>query len=113
MTTTMRKGNHGWEAEDVLDFDGPYKLTIQTSKNVSRPGLLSRASVSKHANGMMTHSFGLGHGGDYSERLIMDPTKRCTEKSVAEQHAQAMARLPEVLAAARVHYEKFPIKAEA
>ena len=108
----VRKGRNGWEAENRFEFDGDYKLTIETHKDSSGPSsrLVSRASVSQHKDGMMSHAFGLGSGGDYSERLIVSAA-RCTEKSVAGQHAKALEMLADVQAKAKAHYMKFPVQA--
>jgi hypothetical protein len=102
----VRKGRDGWEAKSRFDFDGDYKLTIETSKSGGR--MVSLASVSLHRDGCMSHSFAFGAGGDYSERLIVRDT-RATEKSVAAQHNEALAMLENVRAAAKAHYAKHPI----
>lgn len=104
--TTMKKGKDGWAAEDTIDFNGQQKLTISTRKSSTSGTLVTRASVSTHSDGMISHSFALGGaGGDYSERVIVTPT-RCTEKTVAEQHAKAMQQIADIEARARAHYEK-------
>lgn len=104
----VRKGRDGWQAKDQFEFDGDYKLTIETHKSPGQ-GLISSASVSLHRDGVMSHAFGLGTGGDYSEQLIVRGDRRCTEKSVAAQHTEALAMLNNVMAAAKAHYAKFPI----
>ena len=110
--TTMRKGRDGWQATDTVEFQGPYQLTIETHKMLDRMGLVTRASVSEHTEHGYTHRCGMGAGGDYSERF-MQSSQRCTEKSVAAQHAQAMSRLAEIQERARAHYAKYPIKEAA
>jgi hypothetical protein len=104
VTVNAFKSKRGWEAKDVIDFDGPLKLTIHTYRMGQ---LMTYATVSKHADGSTQHIFGLGGGGDYSWRVVQTPA-RATAKTVSEQHAQVMARLPEIQALAKAWYEKHP-----
>lgn len=107
----MTKGKNGWNAKDVFPFDGAYKLTIETYRSPGN-GLLSRASVSKHADGFTTHRFGLGSGGDFSKRMLIS-TNRCTEGNVTAQHKAALDMLEQITAEAKAHYAKYPITEEA
>jgi hypothetical protein len=100
--TTLSKGKRGWQAEDLIDFNGQQKLLIETYKYDGR--LITHAAVNTYnGHGGFSHAFGLAGGGDFSERVIVT-SARCTEKSVSEQHAQAMSQLADIQARARAHY---------
>lgn len=110
--TTITKGSSGWRAttfitlgpaKDQFGDDGERRLCIETHKAVSGGGMLTRASVSLHKNGMYSHAFGYNGQGDYSKRVIQSAA-RCTEKAVGEQHAQALSQAPALLEEAKAHY---------
>jgi hypothetical protein len=103
ITATKKKG--GWEAEDQFPFMGARRLSIRTYKFAGK--LTTWAAVNKYYDGGYEHAFGLGRGGDFSERTI-ESNSRALEKTVVDQHARALAMLPEIMERARAHYEKFP-----
>lgn len=109
---TLQKKARGWQADDVIEFQGRRKLTLSTYK--INGALVSVATVFKHSgDGILTHAFSYGGGGDYSERVIVTPGGRATEKTVTAQHARALAdHLTAILERARVHYARHPVRAD-
>lgn len=119
--TKYSKGHRGHEAQtghelpnlcmSVLAHKEPGLpvLKISTYK-AERRGLLSLASVAREVKheGYTSEVFAIGMAvpgrGDYMQRLITTPGKRAAEKSIAEQHARAMAMLPAILVAVAEHY---------
>lgn len=106
MDIIAKKGKSGWRAENIVEFDGPRKLAIETYKYDG--AMISRATVNTYGDLMMTHVFGLGGGGDFSERLIVTRPARGTAKAIVDQHAKALQQLLEIVERARAHYVKFP-----
>lgn len=111
--TRVCKGNGGWEAEsyvgmgpvkDTLGREGVRKLCISTHK--AGAGVVTRATVYVHSEGVRSHAFGLSRygAGDYS-RLVAQRAARCTEKTVREQHTQALEDVEALFAEAVAHYE--------
>lgn len=112
MTThnvNLTRGRDGWEAKtDVpLDFlPGNRVLAIHTSKS-GRGGVSANGTVMT-----IEKDTGSGYSGrsfilfqDFSKTLAFDRTVRTTEKTVSAIHAQALAALPDTLAAIRAHYK--------
>jgi len=105
-TNNMKKGKLGWnaEAEFMLEArqDGDRVLRVSTSK--SARGLQSFASVSLHQpNGIITHVFGAGDQGDFSERII-NSDKRATEKNVRDQQQEAVDMVGKIMLRIVTHY---------
>lgn len=107
----IEKRKDGWRAEDVFDFQGSHRMAIKTYKINGK--LVSHAAVNEYGAGFCTHRYGMGGGGDFGKYIIVTPGGRATEKAVAEQHARAIAMLPQLMDEARAHYEKFPIREAA
>lgn len=97
------KGRDGWKAESIVEFEGAKKLSIETHKYNGH--LITRASVNTYTDYGFQHAFGLGGGGDFSERVLVT-TERATEKTVAAQHAKVMQQLPQIIERAKAHYTK-------
>jgi hypothetical protein len=107
--TAIHKGMRGtWEAVTYIPMHGKREIEIKTHKTDG--GIVTTARVMTHENGMLVHAYGLisaGIGtsgqGDYRERMIV-ANCRCTEKSVREQHADAIMHAQGVVERALAHY---------
>lgn len=99
----LTKGKDGWRAKDLIDFDGPRKLCVETYKYSG--SMITRAAVNTYTDYGFSHAFGLAGGGDYSERVIVS-AERATEKTIAKQHAEAMEQLEQIIQRAKAHYAK-------
>jgi hypothetical protein len=107
----VTRGKDGWRAKQLFPFNGAQMLCIETYKYDGR--LTTRAAVNTYRmDGSYTHAFGLAGGGDFSER-VTESRERATEKSVSNQHAQAVAMLPGIIERAKAHYAKYPARAAA
>lgn len=99
----LRKGFHGWKAEEDFDFNGAQRLEISTSKH-SSGALVSSAHVMLHEGDVK--SFVMCKDFSFSIIINRGPSSRCTEKNVREQQRAAVARLPEVRELAKAWYAK-------
>lgn len=107
--TTMNKGQrNGWKAttnypmgetKDHFGRQADRLLHFSTYKD-SRGGLTSNAMVCLSRDGMISFAI----GGDFS-KSILRTSARCTEKSIREQHAQALMQAEAILAEAHAFYD--------
>jgi hypothetical protein len=97
MEMQLSKGRDGWKAETHIELDNGRHLSITTRKG--NGGLRTGAQAYRIENGFMTFVL----FGDYSATVATGPA-RCTEKTVAELHRQALAKLDEVKAAVAAFY---------
>lgn len=104
-TVIATKKKDGWEAEHQFPFMGARRLSVRTYKYAGK--LATWAAVNLYHEHGYQHAYGLSGGGDFSERTL-ESAARATAKTVADQHAKALAMLPEIMERARAHYEKFP-----
>ncbi len=117
LTTTTTKGRDGWQAKtlimlpgipnqtDTIDGERPAFLEISTHKKPFGKGLKTTAMVSWKTPHGFTHAFGMGsRGGDWSRDVKSNPAARCTEKTVATQHAESLLHLPLILTLVGEHY---------
>lgn len=98
----MVKERHG-------DKMGERRLTITTRKGYKSGTLRTEARVNWHGDGVMSHCFGLGSGGDYSAEIITTPCARVTEKAIIAQHSKVTGEGAEPIAyrfleAAKAYY---------
>lgn len=98
----IEKRKDGWRAEDQFPFDGPRRLAVKTYK--INGYLVTHAAVNSYYPGGYEHAYGLGAGGDFGKYVFRIPGGRATEKTVAAQHAQALAMVPQLIEEARAHY---------
>ncbi len=115
--TVFKKGYRGQEARTAFELpdlpvsalqrrrneNGIMILEVATHKT-ERGALLSYMSVSCEVreDGAVLHTFEIF--GDYSRRAIESPGVRCTEKSVAAQHARALEMVPALLQEVEMFY---------
>jgi len=107
MEIKVSKGRNGWEAESYLSLNDKQQLRIQTSRFGSPADgrIDTTASVLTVENGILTHVFNSGFGrGDFMERLIVRTAARVTEKTVREQHQEAIANLENLKVHIAQHY---------
>lgn len=97
LKTTMGKGRDGWKAETTIELDAPYILRISTYK--SSRGLVTNATRYKAERGMISFEM----FGDFNQTVILSGA-RCTEKSVATQHAAALADVEGIKAKCAAYY---------
>lgn len=103
--TAYVKGKNGWKATTEYPMDGNRVLSIRTNKGY-RGGVSTHATVFTDTGTSRTHAFGLANdgSGDYSETTHDKRDCKCTEKSVREQHADALNMVPAILDRAKAHY---------
>ena len=97
MTTNICKGAYGWQAETHIPLEGGRHLSITTSK--AGGNLRARAQAYRIENGFRTFLI----FSDFSKSVAQSDT-RCTEKTVASLHRQALARLDEIKADVAAFY---------
>lgn len=91
--THTRKGRDGWIAESNYPLGGHRLLKVSTWKG-SYGGVSTSASVCEvNSDGSSV----IALFADYSKTIITDRGVRCTEKTVTQQHATALAMLPDVV----------------
>lgn len=100
MKTTITKGRDGWAAETRIELDAERALQIRTSKGGR--GLQSSATVIKPTPTGFTWS----PFEDFKETLREGRGLRCTEKTVRDEHAQALIDVDLLLVRAAAHYTK-------
>lgn len=94
------KGRDGWQMESEVALDGVRVLRVSTLKG-SRGLRCSVTAVTPHADGK---SYTWVMFGDFQETLLADRAARCTEKTVNEMHARAMADIENVKTRALAFY---------
>lgn len=102
--TNLCKGADGWEAQTDFEFDtvGETRRILRVATRKHNTSLLTSAAVYNVAsNGLMTHAFNV----DFCTTLMREP-KRCSQKSVTEQHALYSCKGDDILALAREFYAK-------
>jgi hypothetical protein len=97
---TFISRNHAkaWDAKTIVPLKDRQQLTIHTYKN-HRGALATYASVGTLERGFVTHKL----YDDYSKCFAAEAV-RCTEKAVAAQHRDVLARLPTILDDITRHY---------
>lgn len=95
------KGRDGWEAKSTIGLGSHNRVLIITTHK-SDGGVVTQATVNTDQGGgiLMWEMF-----GDYSKRT-MHKGVRCTEKTVRELHAQALAVSDLTMSEAAAHYAK-------
>ena len=100
MKTTITKDRDGWQAETRFDLDTGRALQVRTSKGTR--GLQTSATVIKPTpTGFIWSPF-----DDFSETLRDGKGLRCTEKTVAKEHAKALVDVDLLMVRAAAHYNK-------
>lgn len=92
----------GHRAETEIDLGDRRVLSISTRK--SADALISTASVSLVEGNFKRMVLGFGGDGDFNQRFLTSKPKRVTEKSVREQHAQALLLINEIKQQVEMHY---------
>ena len=100
MTIVQKSIRGTWAADDKIELGNDQVLQVSTHK-VSCGDLVTSATVSKRDGGFLSHRMFT----DFSQR-IMTRAVRCSEKNVAEQHAEAMTKLAELKEAIAAFYAK-------
>jgi hypothetical protein len=95
----ISKGRDGWQAQDYIPLEGARQLRVMTHKT-SRGGIQSDATGVTVKDGYETWEM----FGDFREQIASNPTGRATEKSIAAQHAAALANIDFVVARAKAFY---------
>ena len=67
------------------------RLMLETGKGYNG-GLQCDATVHHVGNGFATHAFGLGSGGDFSEKVALNKTARATQKAIDTLHDQTFTQ---------------------
>lgn len=98
MTYLRKDIRNNWAAEDSVDLVANRVLKIQTRKT-SDGTVVTSATVHVKDGNFFSHSMFT----DFSQRL-MTAKIRCTEKNVAQQHAEAMTKRDELLSAITAWY---------
>jgi len=98
MTTICKDIRGAWRAEDTVDLAAERVLIITTHK-VSDGSIVTRASVSVRDGAFLSHRM----YRDFSQ-CIKISRDRCTAKVVSAQHADAVAKLPELQEAVTAWY---------
>ena len=98
LKTTMGKGRDGWKAETTIELEAPYIMRISTYK--SSRGLVTNATRYK-SDGKGMISFEMF--GDFNQTITLT-NARCTEKTVAAQHAAALADVEGIKAKCAAYY---------
>ena len=96
--TTITKGQNGYRATSTFPMSNGLTLKVSTHK-LYNGSLATIASCCK-VNGLFeTHRV----YQDYYVNMITE-AKRCTEKSVSNQHLQMLNRITEIKSDAEAHY---------
>ena len=100
MTVVQKSVRGTWEAQDSIELGDDRVLKFHTHK-VSDGALVTTATVQLRDGRFLSHRMFT----DFSQRL-MTAQVRCTEKNVAAQHTEAIAKLAEIKEAVAAHYAK-------
>lgn len=101
MTNLYKNVRGHWTAEDRIDLGNEQQLTILTMKRSS--GIVATtATVGTIEGSFVSHQ----PFSDYSFTLKSNDTGRCTEKSVAAQHAACLSQLDEIKESVKAFYTK-------
>jgi hypothetical protein len=102
----ISKGRGGWQAQDYIALEGARQLRVMTHKT-SRGGIQSDATGVTVKDGYETWEM----FGDFREQIASNPTGRATEKTIAAQHAAALANIAFVVSRAKAFYVEKDAKA--
>lgn len=99
LSTRIFKGRDGWEARSLFDMDNGRVLILDTHKTTG--GVVQHAMVNKRTMDGMGFEWDIF--GDFSKRTVLKGL-RCTEKTIREQHALALAGIEATTETALAYY---------